>query len=67
MTFFFGIARRLPNPPWPVTANVCVPGRSNNVVWFSGQYPKTGGGEDVRMETNASHVLQQHWLVTSVI
>jgi hypothetical protein len=47
MTFFFSIAAREPNPPWGVTANLCVPGRSNNTVWFSGAYPKTGGGEDV--------------------
>ncbi|KAI8466967.1 MAG: hypothetical protein J3K34DRAFT_524121 [Monoraphidium minutum] len=47
VTFFFDIARRLPHPPWAVTANVCVPGRGNNAVWFSEQYPKTGGGEDV--------------------
>lgn len=34
MTFFFDIARRMPHPPWAVTANLCVPGRANGAVWF---------------------------------
>lgn len=45
MTFFYGVAKLLKHPPWGVTANICVPGRLNNVVWFSDAYPKTGGGE----------------------
>eukprot|EP00798_Chlamydomonas_sp_ICE-L_P013707 gene13703-19599_t len=35
------------NPPWGVTANLCVEGRTNNSLWFSSAYPKSGGGEDV--------------------
>lgn len=45
--FFFSIAERERHPPWGVTANMCVPGRSNNSIWFNCAYPKTGGGEDV--------------------
>ncbi|CAM9495189.1 unnamed protein product, partial [Pylaiella littoralis] len=33
-------------PPWGVTANLCVSGRSGD-IWFNQAYPKTGGGEDV--------------------
>jgi hypothetical protein len=46
ITFFFDIARKLTNPPWGVTANLCVEGRMNN-IWFNDIYPKSGGGEDV--------------------
>ena len=46
MTFFYSIAKRMKNPPWGVTGNMCIRGRTNNVV-FSGDYPKSGGGEDV--------------------
>ena len=47
MCFFYGVAAQLKNPPWGVTANICVRSRSNNRVWFSDVYPKTGGGEDI--------------------
>lgn len=43
---FYGIAEIVDRPPWGVTANLCVSGRSQ-AVWFNGAYPKTGGGEDV--------------------
>lgn len=45
--FFYGIAEVTAKPPWGVTANLCVPARTNNRVWFSERYPRTGGGEDV--------------------
>jgi len=32
LTFFFSIASHKRNPPWGVTANLCVPGRTNNKV-----------------------------------
>ncbi|CAE8681191.1 unnamed protein product [Polarella glacialis] len=47
MTFFYDVAERMPNPPWGVTANLCVRGRTQNDVWFSNIFPKTGGGEDI--------------------
>mmetsp|Transcript_2598 Transcript_2598/g.5938 ORF Transcript_2598/g.5938 Transcript_2598/m.5938 type:complete len:1000 (-) Transcript_2598:117-3116(-) len=47
MTFFYNIARRMRHPSWGVTANICVRTRTQNKVWFSEHYPKTGGGEDV--------------------
>ena len=31
--FFYGIAKRKRRPPWGVTANLCVPARTNNAVW----------------------------------
>ena len=43
---FYGIADLVSRPPWGVSANLCVSGRSGT-VWFSPAYPKTGGGEDV--------------------
>lgn len=43
---FYGIADLVARPPWGVTANLCVSGRSGD-IWFSPAYPKTGGGEDV--------------------
>jgi len=45
--YFYGISAICKNPPWGVTANMCVKSRSNNSLWFSDAYPKTGGGEDV--------------------
>lgn len=45
--FFYGIAEVTAEPPWGVTANLCVPARTNDRVWFSDRYPLTGGGEDV--------------------
>lgn len=43
---FYGIAKLVSRPPWGVTANLCVSGRSGG-IWFNQAYPKTGGGEDV--------------------
>ncbi|CAN0316414.1 unnamed protein product, partial [Ectocarpus sp. 8 AP-2014] len=43
---FYRIAKVVAYPPWGVTANLCVNGRSGD-IWFSPAYPKTGGGEDV--------------------
>lgn len=40
------IAERRTDPPWGVTANLCVRGRSSRVR-FDLAYPKTGGGEDI--------------------
>ena len=45
--YFYGIATVCENPPWGVSANMCVKSRTNNNIWFSDVYPKTGGGEDV--------------------
>ncbi|CAB1098400.1 unnamed protein product [Ectocarpus sp. CCAP 1310/34] len=42
----FPIAKVVAYPPWGVTANPCVSGRSGD-IWFSPAYPKTGDGEDV--------------------
>lgn len=48
MTFFYDVALRMKNPPWGVTANLCIQGRTTErVIWFSDDYPRTGGGEDV--------------------
>jgi len=44
---FYGIAGVVEQPPWGVTANICVKCRTNNSVIFSNVYPRTGGGEDV--------------------
>ncbi len=45
MTFFYDVARRMPQPAWGVTANLCV--RAPARLWFNEDYPRTGGGEDV--------------------
>ena len=45
--YFYGISTQIKNPPWGVTANMCVKSRTNNKIWFLTNYPKTGGGEDV--------------------
>lgn len=47
--YFYGIAALRQNPPWGVTANMCVRGRtiSSSFEHFSSAYPRTGGGEDV--------------------
>ena len=45
--YFYEISAMCPNPPWGVTANMCVKSRFNNSVCFSPAYPKTGGGEDI--------------------
>ncbi|KAK3253572.1 hypothetical protein CYMTET_37177 [Cymbomonas tetramitiformis] len=42
----YTIAERRANPPWGVTANLCVRGRTSRLR-FQLQYPKTGGGEDL--------------------
>lgn len=42
----FTIAEKRHDPPWGVTANLCVRGRSSRLR-FSAEYPKTGGGEDI--------------------
>mmetsp|Transcript_7212 Transcript_7212/g.10150 ORF Transcript_7212/g.10150 Transcript_7212/m.10150 type:complete len:1017 (-) Transcript_7212:189-3239(-) len=47
MSFFYDVCMRMPNPSWGVTANICVKSRTQNKVWFSACFPKTGGGEDV--------------------
>lgn len=44
--YFYGAAEKLPHPSWDVSANLCVPARSNPVS-FSRRFPKTGGGEDI--------------------
>ena len=45
--YFYGISTQVKNPPWGVTANICVKSRTNNKIWFLTNYPKTGGGEDI--------------------
>jgi glycosyltransferase involved in cell wall biosynthesis len=68
ITFFFNIAQKFKNPPWGVTANLCVTGRMND-VWFSDVYPKTGGGEDVdfclRTKNKAPDYLRESVIVSS--
>ena len=44
--YFYGVATKHINPPWGVTANICVRSRGNKTR-FSLRYPRTGGGEDV--------------------
>ena len=44
--YFYGVATKHTNPPWGVTANLCVRSRGNKTR-FSLRYPRTGGGEDV--------------------
>ena len=44
--YFYGVAEEQANPAWGVTANLCIPARTNPIS-FSRRYPKTGGGEDV--------------------
>jgi GT2 family glycosyltransferase len=46
ITFFYGIAARIGEPPWGVTANLCVRSRTMP-LFFDAQFPKSGGGEDV--------------------
>lgn len=59
MTFFYDVAARMDNPPWGVTANICFRARTQNSIWFSDCYPKSGGGEDVdyclRLKGGARH------------
>lgn len=42
----YTIAERVRNPPWGVTANLCVKARTSRLR-FDLSYPKTGGGEDI--------------------
>lgn len=42
----YNIAERRIDPPWGVTANLCVCGRTSRVRFLL-EYPKTGGGEDI--------------------
>jgi LPS sulfotransferase NodH len=44
--YFYGVATKHTNPPWGVTANLCVRSRGSKTR-FSLRYPRTGGGEDV--------------------
>jgi hypothetical protein len=42
----FTMAEKRRDPPWGVTANICVRGRTSKAR-FHLDYPKTGGGEDI--------------------
>ena len=42
----YTIAERVAEPPWGVTANLCVRGRTSRLR-FDLRYPKSGGGEDL--------------------
>jgi glycosyltransferase involved in cell wall biosynthesis len=66
ITFFFDIARKLLNPPWGVTANLCVQGRMNN-IWFNDIYPKTGGGEDVDFCLKTKNMTPYHLRETVIV
>mmetsp|Transcript_12999 Transcript_12999/g.30731 ORF Transcript_12999/g.30731 Transcript_12999/m.30731 type:complete len:955 (-) Transcript_12999:28-2892(-) len=43
---FYYIADDRPFPPWGVTANLCVRGRTSRIR-FKHKFPNTGGGEDI--------------------
>lgn len=58
MTFFYDVARRMEQPPWGVTANLCLHGRP--AVWFSETYPRSGGGEDVDFCLRLKDTLPAH-------
>ncbi|CAM9444379.1 unnamed protein product, partial [Heterosigma akashiwo] len=58
---------RMQNPPWGVTANICVEARTQNRVWFNGVYPRTGGGEDVDFCLNIKNKCVRHADRTSAI
>ncbi len=60
MTFFYSVSQRMRHPPWGVTANMCVRGRTQNEIWFSNVYPKTGGGEDVDFCLRIKSLLPDH-------
>jgi LPS sulfotransferase NodH len=53
--YFYGVAEEQKNPAWGVTANLCIPARTNPIS-FSRRYPKTGGGEDVDFCIRAQQV-----------
>ena len=42
----YNVAEKTMEPPWGVTANLCVRGRTSRLR-FDLRYPKTGGGEDL--------------------
>jgi glycosyltransferase involved in cell wall biosynthesis len=68
MTFFYDVSRRMRNPPWGVTANMCIRNRTSDQIWFSADYPKTGGGEDVdfclRIKDLYPYHLRNHMVVS---
>ena len=49
----YTIAEKRVDPPWGVTANLCVSGRTSRVRFLL-EYPKTGGGEDIDFCIRAS-------------
>eukprot|EP01038_Epipyxis_sp_PR26KG_P011463 gene11463-15355_t len=59
ISFFYGVSEKMRNPPWGVTANICVRGRMND-VWFSCLYPNTGGGEDVDFCIRTKNLLPEY-------
>lgn len=68
MTFFYDVARRMKNPPWGVTANLCIQGRTcDRVIWFSDDYPRTGGGEDVDFCLRIKDLLPLHARTAAVV
>ena len=67
MTFFYSISQRVKHPPWGVSANLCVQGRSQNTVWFSGAYPKSGGGEDIDFCLRVKALLPHHLRETALV
>ncbi len=61
LSFFYDVARRMNNPPWGVTANLCIRGRERDAIWFNeSYYPKTGGGEDVDFCLRLKDLQQPH-------
>ena len=46
ITYFYSISKKINNPPWGVTANICLK-RPNKEIRFK-DYIKTGGGEDIK-------------------
>lgn len=51
LTFMYGVSEVVERPAWGVTANLLVklgcPGGRRAKTIFGGEFPKTGGGEDV--------------------
>jgi hypothetical protein len=47
VAYMFGVAQHLRHPPWGVTANLCVRGRTRAPIYFGHAFPRTGGGEDI--------------------
>ena len=52
LTFFYGIASKLTEPPWGVTANFCFSRNAGAKVFFDARFPKSGGGEDIDFSLN---------------